>query len=81
MLYLMYFDAVKNSFLPMLNNDVNSAQCACNSKQAYIGDFEKLKFLLLDSISNDKITIFTLWTKLFHHRRKALASTQCPGGE
>jgi len=50
----MYFDAVKNSFLPMLNNDVNSAQCACNSKQAYIGDFEKFKFLLLDSISYKK---------------------------
>ena len=42
MMYLMYFDAVKNSFLPMLNNDVNNAQCAGNWKEPYIGNLEIL---------------------------------------
>ena len=40
MMYLMYFDAVKNSFLPMLNNDVNNAQLAGNWKEPYIGNLE-----------------------------------------
>lgn len=75
MLYLMYFDAVKNSFLPMLNNDVNSAQCACNSKQAYIRDFEIFTFRQYFLWKNyQNYDVYPL-DKVRFIGRKALAST------